>query len=115
MMRMMGPHGMTDPETVKGVSFDAALFRRVWGFAKPYRPQLVGFLITIVLEAIEGLVPLLLIKRIIDDAIPHKDGTLVTELALFMVGIALIDAILSMFERWWSSRIGEGLIFDLRS
>src|SRR5437868_11230008 len=65
MMRMMGPHGMTDPETVKGVSFDRALFGRVWTFARPYRAQLVGFLVTIVLEAIEGLIPLLLIKRII--------------------------------------------------
>src|SRR5258706_1813309 len=102
MMRM-GPHGMTDPDTVKGVSFDRALFARVWRFAGPYRRQLVGFLITIVLEAIEGLVPLLLIKRIIDDAIPNADRGLVTQLALFMVGIAVLDAALAMFERWWSS------------
>ena len=58
MMRMMGPHGMTDPETVKGVSFDRALFARVWRFARPFRRQLLGFLGTIVLEAIEGLIPL---------------------------------------------------------
>ncbi|MGI8664126.1 MAG: ABC transporter ATP-binding protein [Acidimicrobiales bacterium] len=114
MMRM-GFHGMTDPETVKGVSFDRALFKRVWRFARPYRRQLLGFLVTIVLEAIEGLIPLLMVKRIIDDAIPHQDGGLVTELALVMVGVAVFDAILSMFERWWSSRVGEGLIFDLRS
>src|SRR5262249_30091535 len=115
MMRMIGPHGMTDPETVKGVSFDRALFARVWLFARPYRAQLLWFLATIVLEAIEGLVRLPLIKRIIDEAIPYRDRPLVTQLALLMGGIAVLDATLSMFERWWSSRIGEGLIFDLRS
>jgi ATP-binding cassette, subfamily B, bacterial len=113
MMRMM--HGMSDAESVKGVSFDRALFGRVWRFARVYRPQLAGFLVTIVIEAIEGLIPLLLVKKLIDEAIPNQDGALVTQLGLIMIGIAVLDAVLSLLERWWSSRIGEGLIFDLRS
>ena len=112
----MGPHAMfgTDPESVKGASMDRELMKRVWRFAKPYRGMLNGFLLTIVLEAIEGIIPALLIKKIIDDALPTKDSGLVTQLALLMVAIAFVDAALSMAERWWSSRIGEGLIFDLR-
>ncbi len=108
-------HGMSDAEAVKGVSFDRALFGRVWRFARVYRPQLAGFLVTIVIEAIEGLIPLLLVKKLIDEAIPNQDGALVTQLGLIMIGIAVLDAGLSLLERWWSSRIGEGLIFDLRS
>jgi ATP-binding cassette subfamily B protein len=104
----------TDPESVKGASMDRELMKRVWQFAQPYRGMLNGFLLTIVLEAIEGIIPALLIKKIIDDALPNKDSGLVTQLALFMVALAFVDAALSMAERWWSSRIGEGLIFDLR-
>ena len=48
-------HGMSDAESVKGVSFDRALFRRVWRFARAYRPQLAGFLVTIVIEAIDDV------------------------------------------------------------
>ena len=70
---------------------------------------------TIVLEALVGIVPPLLIKRIIDTAIPQQDNGMVTTLALIMVAIAFGDALLSLGERWWSARIGEGLIFDLRS
>jgi ATP-binding cassette, subfamily B, bacterial len=86
----------------------------VWSFARPYRAMLIAFLVTIVLEALVGIVPPLLIKRIIDVAIPNRDNGMVTTLALFMVAIALADALLSLGERWWSAKIGEGLIFELR-
>jgi ATP-binding cassette subfamily B protein len=76
--------------------------------------MLIGFLIIIVLEAVVGLAPPLLIKAIFDHGIAQHDEGLVTLLALLMVAAALGDAVLSMFDRWWSARIGEGLIFDLR-
>jgi len=112
----MGGHGMlgSDPEFVRGARLERGLVRRVWGFARPYRGMLIAFLVTIVLEAIEGIVPPLLIRQIIDDAIPHKDNGLITTLALCMVAIAVADAGLSLAERWWSAKIGEGLIFSLR-
>ncbi len=115
MMRMT-PHGWwSDPSTVRSARIDRRLIGRVWAFARPYRLMLSGFLVIIVLEALEGLLPPLLIKQVIDDAIPKHDSSLVTILALGMVGIAFVDAALSLAERWWSSRIGEGLIFDLRA
>ena len=104
----------SDPEEMKGAGLQRGLVKRVWRFARPYRGMLSGFLLIIVLEAIIGLAPPLLIKQIIDEAIPNQDDGFVTQLALFMVVIALADAALSLLERWWSSRIGEGLIFDLR-
>jgi ATP-binding cassette subfamily B protein len=88
--------------------------RRVWGFARPYRPMLFAFLVTIVLEAFVGILPPLLIKRIIDTAIPQQDNGMVTSLALLMVAIAIGDALLSLGERLWSAKIGEGLILELR-
>ena len=115
MMRM-GPHALLghDPAGAEGASFSPELARRVWHLARPYRRLLVVFLATIVVDAVLTLIPPLLIRRIIDVAIPNQDGGLVTTTALFMVAIAVGSALLSLVERWSSSRIGEGLIFDLR-
>ena len=115
-MMPMGLHGMLghDRDAMKGASLQRGLFLRVWRFAKPYRGMLYGFLVTIVVEALVGLAPPLLIRSLIDDALPKHDNGLVTELALFMIVIAIAGAALSLLERWWSSRVGEGLILDLR-
>ena len=104
----------SDPDAVKGTKLERALVRRVWRFAHPYRAMLVGFLITIVLEAFVGIGPTLMIKRIVDEIVGGKDESLVTTLGLLMIAFAFADALLSLAERWWSARIGEGLIFDLR-
>lgn len=103
-----------DPAKIRGETVAPGVVRRVWAFARPYRGLLVGFLLTIVLAAVINLAPPLLIRRIIDDALPAEDGGWVTQLALLMVVAAFAEAALSLLERWWSSRIGEGLIFDLR-
>ena len=111
----VGPPGqLNDPKAVEGKAFDRALIRRVWGLASAYKRMLSVFLLVIVLGAVVALVPPLLVKRIIDDAIPNQDGGLVTTSALLMVGIALASMLLGLVERWSSSRVGEGLIFDLR-
>ncbi|MGQ0615597.1 MAG: ABC transporter ATP-binding protein [Acidimicrobiia bacterium] len=110
MWHMLG----NDPEKVKGSRLAPGLMKRVWQFARRYRAKLAGFLAVVVLQAVVGLAPPLLIKSVIDDAIPAQDRGLVTVLALAMMAAALVNAMLSMLGRWWSSRIGEGLIFDLR-
>jgi ATP-binding cassette subfamily B protein len=104
----------SDPAAAEGASFSAALAKRVWQLARPFRRLLGVFLGTIVLDAVLTLAPPLLIRRIIDDALPNDDGGLVTTSALLMVAIAFGTAVLGLVERWASARIGEGLIFDLR-
>ncbi|MGH9187243.1 MAG: ABC transporter ATP-binding protein, partial [Acidimicrobiales bacterium] len=113
----MGPHGMlgSDPSAVAGVTLDRGVVRRVWVFARPYRARLLLFLGLIVTAALVALIPPLLIRQIIDVAIREKRAGLVTLLASLMVVAALVDALLSLAERGQSSRIGEGLIFDLRT
>ncbi|MBI2704381.1 MAG: ABC transporter ATP-binding protein [Actinobacteria bacterium] len=73
-----------------------------------------GFLATIVLEALLDLAPPLVFRQIIDTTIPSGDRGQLNTLAMVVVGVALISAALSFGERWWSARIGEGLIYDLR-
>ena len=88
---------------------------RVWRFASPYRGMVLGFLVTVVLQAFLGLVPPVLFGRIIDDVIPNEDRGLLGLFALFIVGAAILSGIVGMAERYWSSIIGEGVIFDLRT
>jgi ATP-binding cassette, subfamily B, bacterial len=114
----MAPHMLLghDPSNVRGVDLRRGLVRRVAGLAHPYRWMLGGFLATIIVEAVIGLVPPLLIRRIVDDALnpADPDPGLVTSSALLMVVVAIASGALTLAERWWSARIGEGLIFDLR-
>jgi ATP-binding cassette subfamily B protein len=104
-----------DAESVKGQKLKRGLVRRVFDYARPYKWMLVGFVVVIVAEALLGIAPALLFKRIIDDAIANKDNELLTVLALAVIAAALGSAVLGLVERWWSSKIGEGLIYDLRT
>ncbi|MBR13010.1 MAG: ABC transporter [Acidimicrobiaceae bacterium] len=88
--------------------------RRVWGFARPHRRLIAGFLACVVTGSLLGVVPPLLFREIIDDAIPSGDRGHLTVLGAFIVGAALAQAALSFAQRWASARVGEGLIFDLR-
>ena len=110
VMRMMHQ----DPEGVKGATLDRALVRRVGRFARPYTWQLVGFVVMIAAGAGLALVPPLLFKSIIDTAIPAKDTAQLTLLGAIVIAAAVLGAGASLLERNWSSRIGEGLIYDLR-
>ena len=106
--------GFRRDETLRGRRLNRQTMRRVLGYARPYRWPLLGFLLTVILDAIVTAVPPLLLKKLLDHAVPSHDRGLVTELALIAVALAFGDALLSLLQRWYSSRIGEGLIYDLR-
>jgi ATP-binding cassette subfamily B protein len=89
--------------------------RRVFGFARPHRRLITVFLVLTVIDSCLVVVSPLLAKHIIDDGIAGGDRQLVTVLALAMAAVAIFSAVLSVGEGWLSSRIGEGLIYDLRT
>ncbi|MDF3044342.1 MAG: ABC-type multidrug transport system ATPase and permease component [Ornithinibacter sp.] len=89
--------------------------RRVLGYAAPYRTQIGFFLALVVVEAVLVVATPLLLKSLIDDGIIPKDSAVVVRLALIVAGLAILGAVLTLVERWFSSRIGEGLIYDLRT
>ena len=89
--------------------------RRVLGFAQPHRRLIAVFLLLTVIDAGMVVVTPLLAKHIIDDGIRGGDQGLITLLALAMAATALVSAVLAVGEGWLSSRIGEGLIYDLRT
>src|SRR5450631_1542174 len=89
--------------------------RRIVSYARPYRGSLALFLSLVVLDAVVMVAVPLLLKVIIDQGILAKDTALVIGLAAVAAGLAVLDALLTLAQRWFSSRIGEGLIYDLRS
>jgi ATP-binding cassette subfamily B protein len=110
-MHMLWPR---DAEKVKGARIERDSAARVWRFAHPYRSQVLGFLSSVIVQAVLGLVPPLLFGRIIDRAIPDQDRRLLGIYALAIVGAALFQGVIGLGERYWSARIGEGVIYDLR-
>ena len=103
-----------DPAGVEGRHLAPGTVRRAAALALPYRMMLTGFLAAQLLGALAFLVPPILFGRIIDEAIPAGDRWQLNVLAAIIVAAAFCEAGLSFIERWWSARIGEGLIFDLR-
>jgi ATP-binding cassette subfamily B protein len=90
--------------------------RRILGIARPYRRELIGFLSLVVFSAVIGVVTPLLAGDIVN-RIAKLTGTAgdVVRIALFIAGLAVLDAASSLAQRWYSARIGEGVIYDLRS
>jgi len=103
-----------DTEAVRDVHLAEGTSRRVWGFARPYRTTIAIFLSAILVAALLALVPPLVVRSILDTAIPDGDRRLIVILASVAVAAALIDAGLQILQRWCSASIGEGLIADLR-
>ena len=103
-----------DTDAVKGARVTGRELRRAWRFARPYRRAIIGFLVAILLSAFVAIVPPFAFRRILDSAIPSKSHSQINILAAIVVTAALADAGLAVLQRWWSSSIGEGLIYDLR-
>ncbi|MEO8364506.1 MAG: ABC transporter ATP-binding protein [Ilumatobacteraceae bacterium] len=113
----MNPHMLMpgDRSAIEGTAVSKSSLRRVGQFARPYSGAITGFLLSIVISALIALVPPLMFRSIVDKAIPASDKHLIIVLTTILVVAALVDAVLQVVQRWYSARIGEGLIFDLRA
>jgi ATP-binding cassette subfamily B protein len=100
---------------VRSHELSPGLLRRIARFASPYRWLLGVFLVLIVVDAVIAAANPLIYRAIIDDGILPKNSGLVVELAVLLGLLAVFDAVLSLVERWISARVGEGLIFDMRT
>lgn len=87
----------------------------MWSYGRPYGWGLAGILATIVVISTLSVVPAILIRALIDRVIiPRENVGLLTLLSLGMVAVPLVNAAVGVVQRWLSSRVGEGIIFDLR-
>ena len=111
----MAMRSMTADPSVKDQKLKAGTLARIFTYAKPYTSHIVFFLVTVVIDAILIVSTPLLLRKLIDDGVIPKNGALITELAILVGVLAVADAVFNIAGRWFSVRVGEGLIFDLRS
>ncbi|MFM2160272.1 MAG: hypothetical protein RLY39_803, partial [Actinomycetota bacterium] len=106
---------MSSDQSVKHQKLKAGTLKRIFSFALPYRKFLAIFIFTVIIDAILVVATPLLLRLLVDDGVVPGRPDVVTRLAAIVAALAIADAAFSMLGRWFSSRIGEGLIYDLRS
>lgn len=123
----MNPMGVGSWQTMRsfrGADADAkkqklapGTLRRIAGFARPFRSELVWFLLLTVVASVVAVITPLLAGDVVNEITGGGAGrrTAIIWLAVAIAGLALIDAALSLASRYYSARIGEGLIFHMRS
>lgn len=94
--------------------FDRNLLWRVWEFAYPYRYRVLILFFTILIITGLSLIPPLLIRALIDEALPNQDIRQLNLLALGLLLIPIINGVVGVWQRQVSSQVGEGVIYDLR-
>ena len=106
---------MRRDETVTQQHVTKGTTRRMIQFARPYRRILTAFLVFVIVDAVVGVINPLLFRSIINDGIIKHNKDLIIVLSLVAAGVAVADTALSIAIRWVSAKVGEGLIYDMRS
>ena len=121
MTHPMGGWGMLRSyrreEEIRNRKIGRATAKRVLAFARPYRREILIFLVAVVLDAIIGVATPVLAGRAVNTITAHQHGAAaaVVRIAVLIAALALVDAGLSLVNRWYSARIGEGIILSLRT
>ena len=92
-----------------------ALIRRALAYGRPYAGRIAVMLLLILVTTLLGLAPPLLVRDLIDRALPDRDFQRLTVLALGMLAVPLVNGLLSLAQRYLGASVGEGIICDLRT
>jgi ATP-binding cassette, subfamily B, bacterial len=103
-----------DRSDIRGKRLERGLLRRVLRFARPHRGLIIRYVAALLVFAALGAIPPMIYRAIIDDALAEGDRRRLAVLSLVLLGVVLATSLVDMVGRWYSSRIGEGVIYDLR-
>ncbi len=113
MMHGSGWWGFVRDEDARP-TISTGLLRRVWGYARPYWRSVIYVLVAIFLTSLLDSALPLVIRDLINNAVPQKDLARLNVLALMLVAIPLLGGLINVWQRQYSAKVGEGIIFDLR-
>lgn len=105
---------MADPSVTKQ-QVRRGTIGRIAGYARPYRWDLAIFLVAAALSAVITVAVPVLLGVVIDRGVLPRRTDVVLGIAAVVAGLALLDAFLNFVQRWYTARVGEGLIYDLRT
>ena len=111
----MAMRSLTRDSSVKNTKLKKGTLTRIWEFARPFKFYLFCFLITIVLDALLTVSTPLILRNLIDQGVIPKKYHVVTVLAILVGVLAIADSATNLVGRWFSARIGEGLIYQMRT
>ena len=106
---------LSSDQSVKSAKLKPGTLKRIFAYAIPYKSTFVLFLFCLVADAFLTIATPLLLRELIDKGVIPKDRSLVTLMAIAVAVLAILTAAVNIVVRWISSKIGEGLIYDLRS
>jgi ATP-binding cassette subfamily B protein len=89
--------------------------RRIMTFAVPYRSKLLVFIALSVAGAFLAVATPVLAGQVVDVIVARGEVSTIVRLAVVIALVAVADAAVSLLTRWYSARIGEGVILDLRT
>jgi ATP-binding cassette subfamily B protein len=106
---------LSSDQSVKSAKLKPGTLKRIFAYAIPYKSTFVLFLFCLIADAFLTIATPLLLRELIDKGVIPKDRALVTTMAIAVAVLAILTAAVNIVVRWISSKIGEGLIYDLRS
>jgi ATP-binding cassette, subfamily B, bacterial len=118
MLALSGPgigRGFAGDSSAPGKRITPGTVRKILPYARPYRWKLTVLLLATIIDSVITVSSSVLFKVIIDNGIMKHDETVVVTVALILVGMALVDALMVFAQAWYSARIGQGVIYDLRT
>lgn len=108
-MRINEPQGTPKRAEVKDVSF-----KRIWALFRSYWPRLALIILLALTAAVIGLLPPLVMQRIIDEAIPDKNTHQLLTLAVWLVGLPLVSGMLGVLQSHLNTQVTQSIMADLR-
>ncbi len=108
-------HSFSRDRSVAHQRLKPGTVRRIYSYARPYRRHLILFLLIVALDAVVTVAVPLMLRGLIDDGILPRKVEVVLWIGAAVAALALLDAVLTIGQRWYSAKIGEGLIYDLRT
>ena len=106
---------LSSDQSVKHAKLKPGTLKRIFAYAIPYKSVFALFLVCLVLDAVLTIATPLLLRELIDKGVIPKDRGVVTTMAVAVALLAIASAVINIIVRWISAKIGEGLIYDLRS
>jgi ATP-binding cassette subfamily B protein len=106
---------LSSDQSVKNAKLKPGTLKRIFAYAIPYKSVFALFLICLIADAVLTVATPLLLRELIDNGVIPKDRSVVTTMAVAVALLAIASAMVNIVVRWISAKIGEGLIYDLRS
>ena len=106
---------LSSDQSVKNAKLRPGTLKRIFAYAIPYRPTFILFFICLIVDSVLTISTPLLLRELIDKGVIPKVREVVTKMAIAVAILSILTAVVNIVVRWISAKIGEGLIYDLRS